>query len=112
MTATASEASAGPEDYVEFVAGYYRLMPDTSTGWAMIGPNLQTRGRASYDRFWSKFSGAEVLARPTVSGNTVTARILLRYRDGRPPVTETHVLGVMLRAGRLCIDSDSVASSR
>lgn len=30
----------GPEDFDDFVIGYCRLMPDTSAGGALVGPNL------------------------------------------------------------------------
>jgi hypothetical protein len=78
----------------------------------LCGPNLRLRTRDSYDKFWSRFSGAEVVGTPSVEDSTVTARVRFRYRDGRPDVTETHVLGVALWDGHLCIDSDSVTRNR
>ncbi|MCR6483230.1 serine/threonine protein kinase [Amycolatopsis sp. OK19-0408] len=109
---TASASRPAPRDLTGFVVHYYGLMPDTDAGWALIGPNLRLRTRDSYDKFWSKFSGAEVVGTPTAEGSTVTARIRLHYRDGRPDVTETHVLGIALRDGELCVDADSVTKSR
>jgi hypothetical protein len=109
---TARESQPSPGDLSGFVVHYYGLMPDTDAGWDLIGPNLRLRTRDSYDKFWSKFSGAEVLGTPGVEDSTVTARIRLRYRDGRPDVTETHVLGVAMWDGHLCVDADAVTKSR
>ncbi|MEV6640550.1 serine/threonine-protein kinase [Amycolatopsis sp. NPDC051371] len=109
-TATASRPSPG--DLSGFVVHYYGLMPDTDSGWDLIGPNLRLRTRDSYDKFWSKFSGAEVVGTPAVEGSTVTARIRLHYRDGRPDTTETHVLGIAMQDGHLCIDADAVTKNR
>jgi serine/threonine-protein kinase len=108
---TARESRPAPGDLSGFVVHYYGLMPDTGSGWELIGPNLRLRTRDSYDKFWSKFSGAEVIGTPAVEDSTVTARIKLHYRDGRPDVTETHVLGVAMWDGHLCIDSDSVTKN-
>ncbi|MDT7802997.1 MAG: serine/threonine protein kinase, bacterial [Actinomycetota bacterium] len=109
---TAQASRPSPGDLSGFVVHYYGLLPDTDSGWELIGPNLRLRTRDSYDKFWSKFSGAEVVGAPSVEGDSVTARIRLHYRDGRPDVTETHVLGVAMWDGHLCIDSDSVAKNR
>ncbi|MGW5717340.1 serine/threonine-protein kinase [Amycolatopsis sp. NPDC003865] len=109
---TAGASRPAPGDLAGFVVHYYGLLPDTAAGWELIGPNLRLRTRDSYDKFWSRFSGAEVLGTPAVEGSTVTARIRLHYRDGRPDTTETHVLGLALRDGELCIDSDTLAKSR
>ncbi|WP_290059263.1 protein kinase domain-containing protein [Amycolatopsis solani] len=109
---TASANRPDPGDLAGFVVHYYGLMPDTAAGWELIGPNLRLRTRDSYDKFWSGFSGAEVVGTPAVAGSTVTARIRLHHRDGRPDSTETHVLGLALRDGELCIDSDSLAKNR
>ncbi|MFJ7215290.1 protein kinase [Amycolatopsis sp. NPDC098790] len=109
---TASASRPSPGDLAGFVVHYYGLMPDTDAGWELIGPNLRLRTRDSYDKFWSRFSGAEVVGTPSVEGSTVTARIRLRHRDGRPDTTETHVLGLAMRDGGLCIDSDALAKSR
>jgi serine/threonine-protein kinase len=109
---TAQASRPSPGDLAGFVVHYYGLMPDTGSGWELIGPNLRLRTRDSYDEFWSKFSGAEVVGTPAVEDSTVTARVRFRYRDGRPDVTETHVLGVAMWDGHLCVDSDSVAKNR
>ena len=109
---TASASRPSPGDVAGFVVHYYGLMPDTDAGWDLIGPNLRLRTRDSYDKFWSKFSGAEVVGTPAVAGSTVTARIRLHYRDGRAAVTETHVLGIAMVDGHLCIDADSVGKNR
>jgi hypothetical protein len=109
-TAGASRPSAG--DLAGFVVHYYGLMPDTDAGWDLIGPNLRLRTRDSYEKFWSKFSGAEVVGTPAVEGSTVTARVRLHYRDGRPDVTETHVLGIAMQDDHLCIDADAVPKNR
>ncbi len=109
---TASASRPSPGDLAGFVVHYYGLMPDTDAGWELIGPNLRLRTRDSYDKFWSRFGGAEVVGTPAVEGSTVTARIRLHYRDGRPDTTETHVLGLAMRDGRLCIDSDALAKNR
>ncbi|UOZ06416.1 serine/threonine-protein kinase [Amycolatopsis sp. WQ 127309] len=105
---TAQESRPSPGDLSGFVVHYYGLMPDTGSGWELIGPNLRLRTRDSYDKFWSKFSGAEVVGTPAVADSTVTARVRFHYRDGRADVTETHVLGVAMWEGHLCVDSDSV----
>jgi hypothetical protein len=107
-TAGASRPSAGDHAVVH----YYGLMPDTDAGWDLIGPNLRLRTRDSYEKFWSKFSGAEVVGTPAVEGSTVTARVRLHYRDGRPDVTETHVLGIAMQDDHLCIDADAVPKNR
>ncbi|MEA5366526.1 serine/threonine-protein kinase [Amycolatopsis sp., V23-08] len=113
VAVTTAEASRpSPGDLSGFVVHYYGLMPDTDSGWELIGPNLRLRTRDSYDKFWSRFSGAEVVGTPSVDGGSVTARIKFRYADGRPDLTETHVLGVAMWDGHLCIDSDSVAKNR
>jgi serine/threonine-protein kinase len=109
---TASASRPSPDDVAGFVVHYYGLMPDTDAGWDLIGPNLRLRTRDSYDKFWSKFSGAEVVGTPAVAGSTVTARVRLHYRDGRADVTETHVLGIAMADGRLCINADAVGKSR
>ncbi|WP_370965997.1 protein kinase [Amycolatopsis sp. cg9] len=109
---TAGASRPAPADLAGFVVHYYGLMPDTAAGWELIGPNLRLRTRDSYDKFWSKFSGAEVVGSPAVEGSTVTARIRLHYRDGRPDSTETHVLGLAVQDGELRIDSDALAKSR
>ncbi|MFJ9785876.1 serine/threonine-protein kinase [Amycolatopsis sp. NPDC101161] len=108
---TAGASRPAPGDLAGFVVHYYGLMPDTAAGWELIGPNLRLRTRDSYEKFWSKFSGAEVVGTPAVEGSTVTARIRLHHRDGRPDTTETHVLGLAMRDGELCIDSDALAKS-
>ncbi|WP_439382181.1 protein kinase domain-containing protein [Amycolatopsis lexingtonensis] len=109
---TASASRPAPGDLAGFVVHYYGLMPDTAAGWELIGPNLRLRTRDSYDKFWSGFSGAEVVGTPAVAGSTVTARVRLHHRDGRPDSTETHVLGLAMRDGELCIDSDALAKNR
>ncbi|MEU7784832.1 protein kinase [Amycolatopsis sp. NPDC049159] len=109
---TAGPSRPAPGDLAGFVVHYYGLLPDTDAGWALIGPNLRLRTRDSYDKFWSRFSGAEVVGTPAVEGSTVTARIRLHYRDGRPATTETHVLGLAMCDGELCVDSDAPAKSR
>jgi serine/threonine-protein kinase len=108
---TAQESRPSPGDLSGFVVHYYGLMPDTGSGWELIGPNLRLRTQDSYDKFWSKFSGAEVVGTPAVEDSTVTARVEFHYRDGRPDITETHVIGVAMWDGHLCIDSDSVTKN-
>ncbi|MEV4057562.1 hypothetical protein AB0J55_40700 [Amycolatopsis sp. NPDC049688] len=90
----------------DFVVGYYRSMPDTAAGWALIGPNLRGRGRASYDRFWGRYSSVDVLAQPSVRDDQVTVRIALHPRDGSAAVVERHVLTVIRYDGGLRIDAD------
>jgi hypothetical protein len=94
-----------------FVLDYYSMIPDTNRGWNCIGPDLRLRTRASYDRFWGQFSGAEVESEPTVDGDFVTVRIRLKYRDGKPDPVETDRLGIVARNGELLIDSDAVVHS-
>lgn len=94
------------EDFADFVTGYYALMPDTAAGWPLIGPNLRQRGRASYDRFWGRYRGADVLDPPSVRAGQVTVRIALNPRDGGAAVVERHVLTVVRYDGSLRIDAD------
>ncbi|MEU0792800.1 hypothetical protein ABZ342_22230 [Amycolatopsis sp. NPDC005961] len=93
-------------DLAGFVTGYYRSMPDTEAGWPLIGPNLRGRGRASYDRFWGRYSSAEVLGAPSVRDSQVTVRIALHPRDGSAQLIERHVLTVIRYDGGLRIDAD------
>jgi len=97
------DAAAGLAD---FVIDYYRSMPDTTAGWPLIGPNLRGRGRASYDRFWGRYSGAEVLDQPSVRDSQVSVRIALHPRDGTATLVERHVLTVIRYDGGLRIDAD------
>jgi hypothetical protein len=105
-----ARSAPAPEDSATelagFVVGYYRSMPDTAAGWPLIGPNLRGRGRASYDRFWGRYRGAEVLAQPSVRDNQVSVRIALYPRDGGGAVVERHVLTVIHYDGGLRIDAD------
>jgi hypothetical protein len=94
------------------VTGYYRLMPDTAAGWPLIGPNLQRRGRASYESHWGKISGVDVVTASVVTGTTVKVRISLHYRDGRPSTMETHELKIVPCDDHLCIDSDVLLSAK
>ncbi|MEU4247444.1 hypothetical protein AB0F15_08550 [Amycolatopsis sp. NPDC026612] len=94
------------EDLIGFVDGYYRSMPDTAAGWPLIGPNLHQRGRPSYDRFWSRYTGVDILDPPSVRGAQVTVRIALNPRDGGAAVVERHVLTVIRYDGALRIDAD------
>ena len=109
-TDSQSKANSATE-LAEFVIGYYRLMPDTSAGWPLIGPNLRTKGEASYVRFWGRFSGAEVLDPPTVDEPRVTVRIALRPRDGTKTLIERHLLTVAHYDGELRIDGDKYLGS-
>ena len=96
------------QDPVQFVRGYYRMMPDAASGWQYIGPRLQLRTRESYVRFWAQFSAVEMLNTPVAEANYVTVRIALHYKDGRTPRVERHVLGIVSCDGHLCIDSDEL----
>jgi len=98
--------TASAQNLADFVITYYRLMPDTAAGWPLIGPNLRTRGEASYNRFWGRFSSAEVLGAPSVDGAKVTVRIALHPRDGTTTLTERHLLTVVRYDGELRIDGD------
>jgi hypothetical protein len=99
-------AATGEEDLAGFVVGYYRSMPDTAAGWPLIGPDLQTRGRSSYDRFWSRYRSVDVLDQPSVRDSQVTVRIALHPRDGGTAPAERHVLTVIHYDGGLRIDAD------
>ena len=111
-TTTPKQPDTDETDLVAFVMGYYNVMPNTSAGWEFIGPNLQTRTRERYDRFWARYSRVDVLGKPSVQGNAVTVRIVLHRWDGQPNVTEDHVLGIATCGDHLCIDSDTLVRSR
>lgn len=102
----AERSTSTADELTAFVTRYYGLMPDTAAGWPLIGPNLHQRGRASYDRFWDRYSGADVLDPPSARDDQVTVRIALRPRDGGASIRERHVLTVIPYDGSLRIDAD------
>jgi hypothetical protein len=114
MTAAAPTSTTVPASTTDarigFVLSYYALMPNTDVGWELIGPHLRLRTQESYERFWSQFQGVEVLGQPTVNGDYVTVTIALYYRDSRPKLTETHVLGIVQIDDQFKIDSDAVTT--
>jgi eukaryotic-like serine/threonine-protein kinase len=58
-TPDADEAAAG--DPAAFVEDYYALMPeDTDSGWQMLGGDLKSQGKSSYEDFWSTIADVEV----------------------------------------------------
>lgn len=63
-------------------------------------------------RIWGKISGVDVLTASVVTGTIVKVRISLHYRDGRRSTTEIHELKIVPCDDHLCIDSDTLLSTK
>ncbi len=94
-----------------FLRGYFQVA-GTDEGWAKLGSDERSVGRASYDRFWGTIDSASV---SDVSnggdGDTVEATIRYRYSDGRV-VEERQRLSLVTAGDGFLIDEDDVLSSR
>jgi serine/threonine protein kinase len=80
-TADADEAAAG--DPAAFVEDYYTLMPeDTDSGWQMLGGDLKSQGKSSYEDFWSTIADVEVSKVTAESPTSVVYDITYVGTDG------------------------------
>jgi hypothetical protein len=84
----------------------------TDAGWAQLGSDEKSVGRASYDRFWNTIDSASVSDVTDIGqGDTVEATIRYHYSDGR--VVEERQRLTLVRSGDgFLIDQDDVLSSR
>jgi len=84
---TAVTSAVEPAALERAVDDYYALLPDdTDTAWTMLGPGMHARGKEEYEKFWHDV-------------------------EDRGRFRESHELGMVVRDGRVLIDSDRVVSS-
>ncbi|HEU0287778.1 MAG TPA: serine/threonine-protein kinase [Nocardioidaceae bacterium] len=70
-------------DPAGFVEHYYSLMPnDTNTGWQMLGGDLKSQGKRSYEDFWSTIESVEVSNVTETSPTQVVYDITYNEVDG------------------------------
>ncbi len=82
---TGSDSGSGASAKEQFVRDYYDAAPGgTDEAWAMLGPDLKSQGRGSYDGFWRKIESVEVKSVEAREGSdTVDVTLVYRTTDGR-----------------------------
>jgi len=81
-----SSSSAAPTDGPEaFIQRYFQTVPeDTDTGWSMLGPEVRSVGRDSYEGWWSSVEDVQVSdIEPADSGETADVTLTYTMKDGR-----------------------------
>jgi len=102
----------GAGSRAEFLKDYFATAPnDRDAGWAMLGPNERSVGRASYDRFWGSIDSVDV-GRIKARGDQVELELTYHYSDGRVVAERQRLQLVKGEDGSYLIDDDTVLSSR
>jgi eukaryotic-like serine/threonine-protein kinase len=102
----ATDADGG--DPAQFVEDYYALMPgDTDSGWQMLGGELKTQGKSSYEDFWNGIAEVQVSNVTAESPTSVVYDITYIGPDG--PSSEHKRITLEERGGRYLIVDDEPA---
>ncbi len=92
------------------VRKYFKLVPDKlDRSWQLLGPQLKSTGREDYEEFWDSIKDVTIVRGPrAVSSDKVV--LTLRYtKDEGEKVTESHVLGMIVKDGQPLINTDTRA---
>ena len=93
-------------DVENTVKTYYSLVPDDlDKSWSLLGPNMQTMGKDSYESFWESVDDVKVLGKPKSAGSKVLVQ--LEFEKNGKKSRERHLLGMVARDGEPLINSDS-----
>ncbi len=98
----------GPAAKERFVRDYYARAPGgTDAAWAMLGPDEQSQGRASYDAFWSTIRSVDV-SRATARRGSDSVDVTLTYHSTNGGRSTEHKREGLIRSsgGGYLIDSD------
>jgi len=94
-TQQTSDDTAEPAvgDPAAFVEDYYAVMPDdTDAGWSMLGGDLKSQGRASYEEFWSGIESVDVSNVIAESPTSVVYDITYVTTDGTQSYEHKRIL--------------------
>ncbi|PRW61787.1 serine/threonine-protein kinase [Actinopolyspora mortivallis] len=107
-TSTTPADSVSDQVLVETVRSYFATVTDDSDeAWDMLGPELKSVGRDTYEDFWDSIERVDVVSGPRVVGdNRVEAVLRYEREDGRSS-TERHVFDLITRGDNTLINTDS-----
>jgi serine/threonine protein kinase len=101
---TAEPAEGDPATFVE---DYYAVMPDdTDAGWSMLGGDLKTQSRASYEEFWSGIASVNVSNVIAESPTSVVYDITYVTTDGTQSYEHKRILLDEYGDSYLIVDDD------
>ncbi|WP_019852921.1 serine/threonine-protein kinase [Actinopolyspora mortivallis] len=121
-TTTSTTTSSGPvsttpadsvsdQVLVDTVRSYFATVTDDSDeAWDMLGPELKSVGRDTYEDFWDSIEQVDVVSGPRVVGDNRVEAVLRYEREDGASSTERHVFGLITRGGSTLINTDSGVS--
>nr|WP_246300434.1 serine/threonine-protein kinase [Actinopolyspora biskrensis] len=108
---SSTSKSVSDDDLVRTVRNYFaKVTEDTDAAWKMLGPELKSVGKDTYEDFWDSIEDVRVVSGPRVADENKVRAVLRYERDDGGTSTEKHVLGMIVRDGTPLINTDSGAS--
>jgi hypothetical protein len=102
-----AKPSASARELEGYVGKYFAALPDNlDSAWTALGPDLQSQGRESFDKYWNEISDVVVVRGPRASGTSVVVTVQLTD-PGKGTYEETHRMGMIQANGQWLINSDT-----
>ncbi|SFT81530.1 Serine/threonine protein kinase [Actinopolyspora lacussalsi subsp. righensis] len=103
--------SVGDDELVGTVRTYFdTVTDDTDDAWRMLGPELKSVGKETYEDFWDSIESVEIVSGPKVIGDNQVEAVLRYQKEDGGSSTERHVFGMIVRGGEPLVNTDSGAT--
>ncbi|SDJ65152.1 hypothetical protein SAMN04487820_10170 [Actinopolyspora mzabensis] len=103
--------SVGDEELVATVRTYFdTVTEDTDDAWRMLGPELKSVGKETYEDFWDSIEDVKIVSGPRAIGDDQVEAVLRYQKEDGGSSTERHVFGMIVRDGKALVNTDSGAT--
>ncbi|MGJ7905419.1 serine/threonine-protein kinase [Actinopolyspora sp. H202] len=106
-----SPGAVGDDELVATVRTYFdTVTEDTDDAWRMLGPELKSVGKETYEGFWDSIADVKIVSGPRAIGDNQVEAVLRYQKEDGGSSTERHVFGMIVRGGEPLVNTDSGAT--